>query len=95
MLVDASLDDVVLTSAFTGLPANMLRPAIVAAGLDPDLLHEQVTPAEATEMFGARAAGPGPKRWSQVYSAGHTVSAVHAVQTAAEIVEQTEREYRG
>lgn len=93
MLVDASLDDIVLTSAFTGLPANMLRPAIVAAGLDPDLLHEQVTPAEATEMFGATASGP--RRWSDVYSAGHTVSAVHGVQTAAEIVEQTEKEFRG
>ncbi len=95
MLVDASLDDVLLTRAFTGLPANMLRPAIVAAGLDPELLHEQVAPAEATEMFGAKASGLGPKRWSQVYSAGHTVSAVHAVQTAAEIVEQTEKEYQG
>jgi nitronate monooxygenase len=95
MLVDATLDDVLLTRAFTGLPANMLRPAIVAAGLDPDLLDEQVTPAGAAEMFGANASGVGPKRWSQVYSAGHTVSAVHAVQTAAEIVEQTAREYRG
>ncbi len=38
MLVASSADDIVLTRAFTGLQTNMLRPSIVAAGLDPDLL---------------------------------------------------------
>ena len=36
MLVDCNADDIVLTRAFTGLQANMLRPSIVKAGLDPD-----------------------------------------------------------
>ena len=31
MLVEASMDDVLLTSSFTGLPANMLAPSILAA----------------------------------------------------------------
>ncbi len=35
MLVDASIDDVLLTRAFTGLPTSMLLPAIQRAGLDP------------------------------------------------------------
>ena len=37
MLVTSSLDDVMLTSAFTGLPLCKLRLSIVAVGLDPDL----------------------------------------------------------
>jgi nitronate monooxygenase len=36
MLVDATADDILLTTAFTGLQTNMLRPSIEAAGLDPD-----------------------------------------------------------
>ncbi len=36
ILVESSADDVLLTTAFTGLQTNMLKPSIVAAGLDPD-----------------------------------------------------------
>ena len=36
MLVASSADDILLTTAFTGLQTNMLRPSISAAGLDPD-----------------------------------------------------------
>jgi nitronate monooxygenase len=93
MLVASTLDDIQLTKAFTGLPTNMLRPAIRAAGLDPDQLDEEVTPAEAAELFGAHAAGVGPRRWTDVYSAGHSVSGVRAVAPAAEIIEQVRREF--
>ncbi|HTK62544.1 MAG TPA: nitronate monooxygenase [Pseudonocardia sp.] len=93
MLVSSTLDDITLTSAFTGLATNMLRPAIEAAGLDPSKLNEQVTPAEATDLFGANGAGVGPKRWTDVYSAGHSVSGVHAVEPVAAIVERTVHEH--
>jgi nitronate monooxygenase len=93
LLVRSCADDIVLTSAFTGLPTSMLRPAIEAAGLDPANLDEQVTPARAEELFGGRSTGIGPKRWVDVYSAGHSVSGVHAVMPAAEIVAETSREF--
>ncbi len=38
MLVASSADDILLTTAFTGLQTNMLRPSIAAAGLDPENL---------------------------------------------------------
>ena len=47
MLVDSSADDIHLTKAFTGMPTNMLRPSIVAAGLDPAALDEDSTPMSA------------------------------------------------
>ncbi|MFG5410555.1 nitronate monooxygenase [Piscinibacter sakaiensis] len=102
LLVDCSMDDVQLTRAFTGLPTNMLRPTIAAAGLDPDALDEAVTPARARELFGAAQAtfesggtvASGPKRWSDIRSAGHSVSGVEAVLPVARLVEATRREYR-
>ncbi len=92
MLVDASLDDVVLTSAFTGLRTNMLLPSIVAAGLDPATLDERVTPERATEMFGAKQSERAT-RWRDVWSAGHSVSSVRGVVTVAELVDEIEAEY--
>jgi NAD(P)H-dependent flavin oxidoreductase YrpB (nitropropane dioxygenase family) len=52
MLVDSRIDDVMLTQAFTGLDTNMLRPSIVASGLDPKSLSGPVTPERARELFG-------------------------------------------
>jgi nitronate monooxygenase len=94
MLVESGMDDVLLTTAFTGLETNMLRPSIVAAGLDPENLPERVSIEEASEMYGRAANKPGPRRWKDVWSAGHSVSGVDKVQSVAELVEQTFIEYR-
>ena len=103
MLVDCSADDVLLTRAFTGLPTSMLAPAIRRAGLDPAKLDEQVSPATAAQLFGgashpdkpgATAAG-GPRRWRDIWSAGHSVSGVRAVLTVDALVAQVEQEFHG
>lgn len=91
MLVESSMDDVMLTRAFTGLDTNMLRPSIIAAGLDPANLPERVTIEAASQIHGT--GGTGPKRWREVWSAGHSISGVTKVQSAAELIEQTTREY--
>jgi nitronate monooxygenase len=93
MLVDSSLDDVVLTAAFTGLPASILAPSIREAGLDPAALDESITPDDAASLYGARAEGEGPRRWSDILSAGHSVSGVDGVESVAEIVARTRSEY--
>jgi nitronate monooxygenase len=92
-LVESSLDDVVLTAAFTGLPASILAPSIRASGLDPDALDESITPDGAAALYGVRAEGAGPRRWTEILSAGHSVSAVERVETAAEIVARTQAEF--
>jgi nitronate monooxygenase len=93
MLVGSSMDDVVLTSSFTGLPANMLAQSIAAAGLDPKRLDESMTEARAREEFGAGGAGGGPRRWADIWSAGHSVSGVTGVQTVDELVCKTRAEF--
>jgi nitronate monooxygenase len=100
MLVDSSLDDVLLTRAFTGLRTSMLRPSIVAAGLDPESLDEQATPEQTKALFSASratfesaGAPAGPQRWRDIWSAGHSVSGVEAVLPVAELVARTRAEY--
>ena len=92
MLVRSTMDDIVLTKAFNGLWGSYLRPSIVAAGLDPDRLDESISAAEAKLRYGSRSTGP--RRWTGLNSAGHSVSGVRAVETVAEIVDQTLREYQ-
>lgn len=91
MLVESRLDDVLLTRAFTGLETNMLRPSIVAAGLDPDALPARGTldVAESLDAGKARAS-----RWRDIWSAGHSVSGIHDIPTVAALVDRLELEYR-
>ena len=90
-LVNASMDDVLLTKAFNGLWASYLRPSIIEAGLDPENLDESISQARSKERFGHD--GAGPRRWTGLKSAGHSVSGVTAILSVAELVEQTAQEY--
>jgi nitronate monooxygenase len=92
MLVRSNADDILLTRAFTGLQTNMLRPSIVAAGLDPDALPERGDIDIAKDIdVGARE--QRPERWSDIWSAGHSVSAVSKILRVAELIEQTLAEF--
>ncbi|WP_371136894.1 NAD(P)H-dependent flavin oxidoreductase [Cupriavidus oxalaticus] len=94
MLVDSRLDDVLLTQAFTGLDTNMLRPSIVAAGLDPQALQGKVSPERARELFSEHGReAHGPKRWVDIWSAGHSVSGVDRVLPVDELVDVLAGEY--
>ncbi|PPQ32401.1 2-nitropropane dioxygenase [Rhodopila globiformis] len=89
MLVDSTADDVLLTRAFTGLPSNMLRPSIIAAGLDPDALPERGGIDVATDLAADR-----PRRWRDIWSAGHSVSAVSGILPVAALVHTITAEYQ-
>lgn len=91
MLVDSELDDVMLSDAFTGLPANMLRPSIEAAGLDPDALPRELGAEGAARLYGA--GGQHARRWEDIWSAGHSVSGVRQLGSVADLVEQTRAQY--
>lgn len=92
MLVTARADDVLLTRAFTGLETNMLKPSIVAAGLDPDNLPARGT-IDIGKDISIESREKQPTRWRDVWSAGHSVSGVEAVVSVAELVKQTRAEY--
>jgi nitronate monooxygenase len=93
MLAASSADDVLLTSAFTGLQTNMLRPSIEAAGLDPDDLPTRGAIDIGKDIdVGARESRP--KRWKHIWSAGHSVSGVTEVLSVDEMVARTRAEYQ-
>jgi len=93
MLVASSADDILLTRAFTGLQTNMLRPSIEAAGLDPDDLPARGAIDIGKDIdVGARE--NNPKRWRDIWSAGHSVSGVTEVLPVDGLVARTLAEYR-
>src|ERR1700757_2227802 len=93
MLVEASADDILLTTAFTGLQTNMLRPSIEAAGLDPDELPARGAIDIGKDIdVGARE--NRPKRWRDIWSAGHSTSGITDVPSVEELIARTAAEYR-
>jgi nitronate monooxygenase len=93
MLTRSELDDVMLTSAFTGLPTSMLRPSVVAVGLDPGQLPTDMQAERAAALYGSGAQADGPRRWVDIWSAGHSVSGVTDVCAVAERVDRLAAEY--
>lgn len=93
MLVASSADDILLTTAFTGLQTNMLRPSIAAAGLDPENLPQRGAIDIGKDIdIGARENRPA--RWRDIWSAGHSTSGVAAVLSVDDLVARTMAEYR-
>ena len=96
MLVDSGMDDVMLTQAFTGLDTNMLKPSMIRVGLDPQTLPPRVSIEEAARRFSSKGESPidNVRRYKDIWSAGHSISGVTRIQSAAELVEQTRGEYQ-
>ncbi|CAG9180964.1 NAD(P)H-dependent flavin oxidoreductase [Cupriavidus pinatubonensis] len=87
MVVDSGFADIICTNAITGAWANKLRPSLVAAGLDPDNLKPR-------ERFDLRNREQDAKAWKDLWSAGHGVGQVRAVEPAASVIDRLRAEYR-
>lgn len=87
MLVSSTAEDIICTNAFTGVHANMLKPSIVRAGLDPAALK----PKDSINFDEPQGS---TKAWKDIYSAGHGVGTITKIQPAAQIVEELYQEYQ-
>ena len=87
MIVDSSIDDLVISAAISGTPASWLKPSLLAAGLDPDHLGD--TPERGYDTSKA-----GAKRWKDLWAAGQGIDSSKAIEPVAAIVNQLEAEYR-
>ena len=67
----------------------MLIPSLVAAGLDPDNL-----PARGAIAIDKDINPNAPRRWKDVWSAGHTAQQVDDVPRVQDLVARLERDYR-
>lgn len=88
MLVDCTVDDLVVSAGLTGTPASWLKPSLRANGLDPENM-----PAAPERNYNSNTA-IAAKKWMDVWAAGQGVGAVRAVSPVAEVVDEIEREFR-
>jgi nitronate monooxygenase len=87
MLVNSTVEDIVLSDKFTGVPANYLKPSIVAAGIDLATFDRR-----ATVSIDQRDES---KAWRDIWSAGQGVGAVTRVEPVADLIGRLCREYAG
>jgi nitronate monooxygenase len=92
MLVESRADDILLTRAFTGLETNMLRPSIVAAGVDPASLPSRAM-IDVSKDISVGGNPDRPSRWRDIWSAGHSVSGVDGIHSVTDLVARTRAEY--
>lgn len=88
MLVQATIDDLVVSAGLTGTPASWLRPSLRAHGLDPDDL-----PAAPPRSYDS-SQSLASKRWRDVWAAGQGVGAIRQVAPLAEVVASLSDEYQ-
>ncbi|GGA27486.1 NAD(P)H-dependent flavin oxidoreductase [Psychrobacillus lasiicapitis] len=85
-IVEATSDDIVYSSLFTGVHGNYLKSSIKAAGLDPDNLPE----SDPSKMnFGETSA----KAWKDIWGSGQGVGSIHEITSAAKFVDKLDKEY--
>lgn len=87
MVVDSGLEDLVESSAVSGVMANWLKPSLEKSGV---LNAPGVSSAEIDFSGDISVA---PKAWKDVWSAGHGVGGIGRIQTAAEAINQLKEEY--
>ncbi len=85
MLVESGADDVVLTAEVTGIPANMLRQSLQKSGFSGK--------KGASARFDLNAEMETLRAWRDIWSAGHGVGDVDAVENLADIVARFAADY--
>ena len=88
MVVDSTVDDIVISAGITGTAASWLAPSLRANGLDPAALPD--APARNYDSSQDLAS----KRWKDVWAAGQGLGAIKAIEPVAAVVDRLEREYR-
>lgn len=82
MIPEADIDEIVVSSAMNGVPANWMRGSIEAVGLDHKTL-----PQERTAM------PEGVMPWRDIWSAGQSVGLIEGVMPVADLVDRLAEEF--
>jgi len=88
MCVTSDATDLLVTRAFTGARASMLKPSMVAKGLDPAELEFKVAKLNFTGRQNEAV-----KPWSGIWGAGQGVGKIERIEPTAAIVDRLAREY--
>ncbi len=87
MLVDSTVDDIIVSSGITGTAASWLKPSLRANGLDPDNM-----PTAPSRNYDSNQA-IGAKKWKDVWAAGQGVGSIKKIEPVADVVQRLRAEY--
>lgn len=88
MVVDCTIDDLLISAGVTGTLASWLKPSLQANGFDPNNM-----PAAPERHYDSKQSFAG-KKWLDVWAAGQGLGTIHAIEPVAAVVERLEQEYR-
>ena len=88
MVVDSSIDDLVVSAGVTGTAASWLKPSLRAQGLDPDNM-----PDAPGRQYDSNQSFAG-KKWTEVWAAGQGLGPIKAVASVATVVDELARDYQ-
>ncbi len=87
LLTETDADDIVLTGAITGVPANFIRRTLLEAGYKSKDLQER------RKIDFQELAEPKGKAWRNIWSCGHGVGRINQTQPVAQIIDNLIIEY--
>ena len=84
MLIESAADDIVLSSLFTGVLGNYLKPSINKAGLDADNLPD----ADKSSMNFGSGGNTEAKAWKDIWGSGQGIGLIEDSPSVAELVDR-------
>ncbi|HEV8330031.1 MAG TPA: nitronate monooxygenase [Steroidobacteraceae bacterium] len=88
MVVDSTLDDLLVSASITGTPATWLKPSLRRCGYDPEQM-----PDKPQRNYDSSQQQQVAKRWKDLWSAGQGIGAVRAIEPMSAVVDSLAREY--
>ncbi|MDB5967011.1 MAG: nitronate monooxygenase [Polaromonas sp.] len=87
MVVDSTVDDLVISAGITGTAASWLKPSLRALGIDPDNM-----PAAPERQYDSNRP-VAARKWMDVWAAGQGLGTIRAIEPVAAVVDQLAAEY--
>ena len=89
MLIESAANDIVLSSLFTGVSGNYLKPSINNAGLDADNLPD----ADKSSMNFGSGGNTDAKAWKDIWGSGQGIGGIKDDPSVGDLVERIREEY--
>ena len=89
MLIESAANDIVLSSLFTGVSGNYLKPSINNAGLDADNLPD----ADKSSMNFGSGGNTDAKAWKDIWGSGQGIGGIKDDPSVGDLVERRIEEY--
>jgi nitronate monooxygenase len=88
MVVDSTLDDLLVSASITGTAATWLKPSLRRCGYDPEQM-----PDKPQRNYDSSQQQQVAKRWKDLWSAGQGIGAVRSIEPMSGVVDGLAREY--